>query len=124
LQRLFSTFANGWPGKGLLLQRLVTAAALQYCAATHLKESSEPALVIPQLLAAGAGILLLLGLWTPVIGVTISVLEVWIVFLHPGNLMVPILLATFGSTLAIIGPGAWSIDARLLGRKHFIIHDR
>ena len=28
-----------------------------------------------------------------------------------------IVLATFGATLAMIGPGAWSIDARLFGRK-------
>jgi putative oxidoreductase len=29
-----------------------------------------------------------------------------------------IVLALLGSTLAMIGPGAWSIDARLFGRKH------
>jgi len=26
----------------------------------------------------------------------------------------------FAVTLALIGPGAWSIDARLYGRKHFV----
>lgn len=124
MQRLFSTFANGLPGKGLLIQRLVTASALLFCAALHLSESSELTLLIPYLLAAGAGILLLLGLWTPVIGAIIFVLEVWIIFLHTGDALVPILLATFGGSLAIIGPGAWSIDARLFGRKHFTIRDR
>jgi hypothetical protein len=124
LQRLFSTFANGLPGKGLFLQRLVTATALLLCATLHLSESSELALLIPYLLAAGAGILFLLGLWTPVIGAIIVVLEIWIILLHTGDVLVPILLATFGGTLAIIGPGAWSIDARLFGRKHFTIRDR
>jgi hypothetical protein len=124
LQRLFSTFANGLPGKGHLLQRLVTASALLFFAALHLNDSSELALLIPYLLAAGAGILLLLGLWTPVIGAIIFVLEVWIILLRTGDVLVPVLLATFGGTLAIIGPGAWSIDARLFGRKHFTIRDR
>jgi len=27
------------------------------------------------------------------------------------------MLATLGATLAMVGPGAWSIDARLFGRK-------
>jgi putative oxidoreductase len=33
-------------------------------------------------------------------------------------------LATLGATLAMIGPGAWSIDAHLFGRKHFEIRQR
>jgi putative oxidoreductase len=107
-----------------LLQRSTTAAALVFCAATHLRESSQPSLVIPDLVAAGAGILLLIGLWTPIVGTTIAVLEAWIAFLHAGDALVPTLLAMLGVTLAIIGPGAWSVDARLFGRKHFTIHDR
>lgn len=124
MQRLFSTFANGLPGKGLLLQRSVIGSALLFRAALQLGESAQSASVIPHLLAAGAGLLLLLGLWTPVVGAIIFVLEVWIIFLHTGDVLVSILLATFGGTLAIIGPGAWSIDARLFGRKHFTIRDR
>jgi putative oxidoreductase len=124
LQRLFSTFASGWPGVGLFLQRLVTAAALISCAAVDLKQSSLHALVLAQSLAAGAGVLLLLGLWTPVIGAAIAVLEVWVAFLQAGDPLAPILLATIAGTLAIVGPGAWSFDARLFGRKHITIHDR
>lgn len=124
MQRLFSTFANGWPGKGLLLQRLVTAAVLLFCAFSHLKESPQHVPLILHSLAAVAGMALLFGIWTPIIGVVISLLEVGIIFLHQGDLYVPLLLATIGITLAIIGPGAWSVDARLFGRKHFTIHDR
>jgi len=36
----------------------------------------------------------------------------------------PIVLATLGATVAMIGPGAWSIDAHLFGRKHFEIPQR
>jgi len=124
LQRLFSTFAAGWPGKGLLLQRLVTAAALIYHGIVDLREVHQFALIAPQLIAAGAGMLLLVGLWTPAVGTVIAIVEAWIVLWRPGDPWVPIMLAALGATLAMIGPGAWSIDARLFGRKHINISER
>jgi putative oxidoreductase len=118
LQRLFSTFADGWPGAGLLLQRLVTAVVLLYCGAAHLKETSQFASILPYMVGAGAGLLLLVGLWTPAVGALIALAEVWIVFSGAGDPWKPIILATLGTSLAMIGPGAWSIDAHLFGRKH------
>ena len=123
MQRLFSTFPNSWPGLGLLLQRIVTATVLFWSGFGHLKESSHPALIVPHLVGATGGILLLLGLWTPVCGLSIAVVEVWIAYSCAGA-RVSIMLATFAATLAMIGPGAWSIDARLFGRKHFEISER
>jgi uncharacterized membrane protein YphA (DoxX/SURF4 family) len=70
------------------------------------------------MIGAGAGIALLVGLWTPAMGTLVAIVEVWVAFSHPGNSLIPIMLATLGATLAMIGPGAWSIDARLFGRKH------
>jgi uncharacterized membrane protein YphA (DoxX/SURF4 family) len=75
-------------------------------------------------IGAGAGILLLIGLWTPICGTLIGVVEVWVAFFSVGGAGTPIMLATSGATLAMIGPGAWSIDARLFGRKHFKIPER
>ena len=118
LQRLFSTFAEGWPGAGLLLQRVLTSAILLYCGASHLLGSARLAPSLPYLIAAVAGILLLLGLWTPVAGITIATVEVWISLAWPANWLIAILLAGLGATVAMIGPGLWSIDARLYGRKH------
>jgi len=118
LQRLFSTFADGWPGAGLLLQRLVTAVVLLYCGAAHLKETSQFASILPYMVGAGAGLLLLVGLWTPAVGAVIALAEVWIIFSRAGDPWKPIILATLGTSLAMIGPGAWSIDAHLFGRKH------
>lgn len=51
-------------------------------------------------------------------GAVVAIAELWIAFAALGNPLIPILLATFGATLAMIGPGAWSIDAKLFGRKH------
>jgi putative oxidoreductase len=118
LQRLFSTFADGWPGLGLLLQRLLTGTILLYCGITHLGKASQFVPITPHVIGAGAGILLLVGLWTPVGGVLTTIVELWIVLLRVGDPLVPLMLAILGATLAMIGPGAWSIDARLFGRKH------
>jgi putative oxidoreductase len=124
LQRLFSAFPNSWPGRGLLLQRVVTAAFLFCLGLVHLREAPRFALVFPHVIGAGAGILLLLGLWTPICGTLIAVVEMWIAFSCAGGAGIPIMLAALGVTLAMIGPGAWSIDARLFGRKHFEIPQR
>lgn len=70
-----------------------------------------------QMIGAGAGIFLILGLWTPLMGTVVAIAELWIAFAGMGNPWIPILLAALGATLAMIGPGAWSIDAKLFGRK-------
>jgi putative oxidoreductase len=124
VQRLFSAFPNSWPGRGLLLQRVVTATILVCAGFQHLKGTTQFALILPHVIAAGAGILLLLGLWTPICGTLIAVVQVWVAFSGAGGSVVPIMLATLGATLAMIGPGAWSVDARLFGRKHFEIPER
>lgn len=117
LQRLFSTFACGWPGVGILLQRLITSAFLLACAIFHVQETPAFPAIILRLIAAVAGIFLLVGLWTPVVGMVLAVVEIWIAISRVDGLPIPIILATLGATLAMIGPGAWSIDARLFGRK-------
>jgi uncharacterized membrane protein YphA (DoxX/SURF4 family) len=124
LQRLFSTFANGWPGKGLLLQRVLASVSLFHYAIAKVSEAHHSALIAPQIIAAGAGIFLLLGLWTPVMGTVVAVVEAWISFSRPDDLWIPVMLATLGATIAMIGPGAWSVDARLFGRKHIDISER
>jgi putative oxidoreductase len=52
------------------------------------------------------------------------IVELWIVCSSAGGLGIPIISASLGATLAMIGPGAWSIDAHLFGRKHFEIPQR
>ncbi|MGA9393065.1 MAG: hypothetical protein WBV69_21725 [Candidatus Sulfotelmatobacter sp.] len=118
MQRLFSTFAEGWPGAGLLLQRTLTSAILIYYGASHLLESVGLAPRIPYAIAAIAGVFLFLGLWTPLAGITISIVGVWIFFLCPAHSLTAIIVAVLGASAAMIGPGMWSIDAKLYGRKH------
>ena len=121
MQRLFSSFADGWPGIGLLLLRLLTGAALIHFGIANLREAPPLATVVLQITGVGAGILLLIGLWTPVVGALAAIVKVLIAFSryfsHSGDPWILILQAVLGAVLAMVGPGAWSIDARLFGRK-------
>jgi len=67
-----------------------------------------------------AGLLLCAGLWTPVTGGALSMVALWSVITGTGDFWAQILLASVGAALAMLGPGAWSIDARLFGRKRLI----
>ena len=117
MQRLFSTFARGWPGIGLLLQRVTAAALLFYCAIAQISHTTHAPSSVLQMTAAAAGLLLLLGLWTPLAGIIVAISELAMVISHRADPWICIVLAALGTTLAMIGPGAWSIDARLFGRK-------
>lgn len=103
---------------GLLLQRILTAILLVHFCIVELSGTSPAASAIPQIIAASAGVLLLVGLWTPIVGALIGVIELWLALNHPSDVWFPLVLATLGATAAMIGPGAWSIDAQLFGRKH------
>ena len=118
MQRLFWTFAGGWPGVGLLIQRMTAGVLLFYCAVIILARTSQADEVAPAIVGALAGMLVLLGLWTPIAGTLVAVVETWSFFTHTTSPLISVTLAMLGATLAMIGPGAWSIDARLFGRKH------
>ena len=118
LQRLFSTFASGWPGVGLAVQRVVTSAALTIPAADRLTDASQIASSVPEIVGASAGIMLLLGFCTPIAGAIVAGTQLWAILSHAGSRAIGLLLLTLGGTIAMIGPGAWSVDARLFGRKH------
>jgi putative oxidoreductase len=77
--------------------------------------------------AAGAvvsGILVLVGLWTPFAAILGTFLELCLVFSRTGFEGTPILLAALTASLAMLGPGAWSIDGRLFGRRRIEFPDR
>ena len=82
MQRLFSSFADGWPGAGLLLLRLMTGGGLLYGGIASAWSAPYLAMA-PPVIAAGAGALLLLGLYTPLAGVVAAIAEAWIVFFTP-----------------------------------------
>ena len=80
LRRLFSTFARGWPGAGLLLMRLIVGIALVVRRIIELQSAPPISLAVIHVLAIAAGILLLAGLWTPIAGVLLAIIEIWSAF--------------------------------------------
>jgi hypothetical protein len=118
LRRLYSTFAGGWPGTGLLLMRVVAGSALVVRAGLTLRSDPPPINVtIPAILLLGAGILLIAGLWTPIAGASVALTEIWKMLMLPGDKWLWLMLGTAGAALAMLGPGLWSVDARLYGWK-------
>ena len=104
--------------------RLVASIALVLEGVMSLRGGTSIGAAILHLLGAGAGILLLAGLWTPIAGVLVAILALWQAFSHPGNPWSCIMLGTLGAALALLGPGGWSVDARLFGWKRIDIRDR
>lgn len=104
--------------------RVVAGIALLDQAVARLRMASPIETVVLAVLGAGAGILLLAGLWTAVAGAVVVAIELWNAFLQSGDPWLQIVLATLAAGLALLGPGAWSVDARLFGWKRIDIRDR
>jgi putative oxidoreductase len=121
VQRLFSTFPGGLPGAGLLLLRAATAVPLVHAGLPAIA-SSWPLFV--DLVAAGAALLLMIGLWTPLAGSLIAVAELGLAVSHPAEPWMYVHFATMGAALAMLGPGDCSLDSRLFGRKRIQIPHR
>lgn len=111
--RSASAFPGGFPGLGLVLLRAqcVTAlggalAAGLSCALTYWAFSC----VLMLLIAA--------GLLTRVAGIFLSCVLVAIALSAPPPLAVMFAALAAGAlALTLLGPGAWSLDARLRGRR-------
>ena len=117
MRRLFSTFASGWPGVGLFLMRVVAGGYLIVDGVARCQAGQTMEQVVLGLLAIGDGTLLVAGLWTPIAGPLAVALSIWGVLSQHDNPHPGILLATIGVALALVGPGAFSMDAWLFGWK-------
>ncbi len=117
LRRLYSTFAGGWPGIGLILMRLVVGIALVNSTGKALLSSPGIPMSVVSVLLGAAAILLIIGLYTPIVGTVVAVIESCRLLTIPADRWVYLLVATVGAALAMLGPGLWSLDARLFGWK-------
>lgn len=102
-----------------MLLRSVTAIPLIHAA---LLTASSPGIM--QIVTAGAAVLLLVGLWTPIAGALIAVTQLGLAWLHPADPWPFVHVAVLGAALAMLGPGGCSVDAPLFGRKQIEIPQR
>lgn len=121
VQRLYSMFPLGGPGIGLILIRLGLALAIlvQYPVLAHLLPRPW---LLPSLLVLAMA--LLLGLITPVLSVAALVLGgLALGDADPFHAWMSILLMLVAMALFLLGPGGYSLDARIYGRR-ILIMDR
>jgi uncharacterized membrane protein YphA (DoxX/SURF4 family) len=116
--RLFSMFPTGAPGIALLLLRISLAVAVLDGGPSCL-ELRLPNLVC--LALAGLSALLCLGLLTPIVSTIVFGIELVVFFLAAaGEWRFFVLVCLTAVALAMLGPGAYSVDAKLFGRREVV----
>jgi hypothetical protein len=123
MRRLFSTFPDASLSLGLLVLRLVVSTAL-IVRVVDLYNIALLKNAIPHVIAAGMGLLILFGSWTRAAGTMVAVIELFVGFSYIDHPWLSLLLASLGVTLALLGPGAWSVDAQRFGWKRIEIPRR
>jgi uncharacterized membrane protein YphA (DoxX/SURF4 family) len=131
LQRLFSTFPNGSPGIGLLLLRVGAAVVLIVHCAACLADREAPSwgTWAVGVMAALVAALLLIGLMTPLAGAlaalgSAGIALSWLPSPTPsafGAGVAAVLPVVVAVAIALLGPGAISVDAALFGRREITI---
>jgi len=128
---MFPTFPSGWPGVGLFLLRSALGLTLLVQGAAYAVDWHHLELVTWTigLFAFAGSVSLLIGYLTPLTGVLAGLAIVgtalsW--FPAPNSNVFDTRLATALATviavaIVCLGPGAFSLDARLFGRREIVI---
>ena len=130
LSLLFHGFPDGRTGFGLLLLRAAVGTAILLQAGAGLAVRDAPAVLwISAALGVVLGIFLLVGFLTPIVAVLagLNATGWWraIIPARHSNLFQPnpsvLFLAVVAGVVVLLGPGAFSLDARLFGWREIII---
>jgi uncharacterized membrane protein YphA (DoxX/SURF4 family) len=131
LQRLYSTFPGGRPGIGLLLLRSAVGITAAAEGVFYLSGASapSPSAWLLGLALTTSGTALALGFFTPLAGPLVGLCFLGIAFswfpapswgLHDARL-VAFGMIVAATAIALLGPGAFSLDGRLFGRREIVI---
>jgi uncharacterized membrane protein YphA (DoxX/SURF4 family) len=128
---LFSAFPGRWPGAGLLVLRIAVGVAAIGQGYACVAGAGTPAIpsVAAGLLAITTGALLAIGFLTPCAGALVvlgcaALAQPWVPVLtseaSPGG-WAALFVGAVAAALVPLGPGAFSLDARLFGRRQIVI---
>lgn len=123
MQRLFSIFPPGGPGIGLLVLRISVAATFALVVAIRTGVSSIHPLLLGVLVTA---LCLTIGFLTPYFSFIVSAYALVSLF-SAGDRLDVLAFASLvpnSAALGLLGPGAYSLDARLFGRRVVIVPPR
>jgi len=131
LQKLFTSFPDGWPGVGLIVLRLAVAFSAIVQAFSALSASDGAGLTFWMTVSSAilVGLVLLIGFLTPIAGVAATIgyvaMSVSMLLANDANkhsqAFAALNLAVMSIALVLLGPGAFSLDARFFGRREIII---
>ena len=95
--------------------RLATGSALLYRAVAEWPDHASDLSVARSISEGLSALFLFVGFGTPFWGAATAVMQLWCAYSHSEELLTHALLATLGVSLALLGAGASSIDARIFG---------
>ena len=99
---------------------LRVAAGFAALGVAHLGgELTETTVLLVRSLTIAIAVLLWIGLWTPIAAVAAAAMQIGM-GLGQELSVASAVNAALGVALAMLGPGCWSLDARLFGRKRIV----
>ena len=117
VDRLFSMFPQNATNSGLVLLRFAAAASL------HLDASGHLVLTRPDWqfgLLCVCSVALVVGFLTPLFAGVVAVMSLTLVGEGAGS-FVPVVRAVNAIALALLGPGSYSLDAKMFGPRTVVM---